>query len=179
LLIPEALKVVVPPEVFDEVEQEYAPADHPIFELVPPAFNDRADILYTNIGRPTVQSDTVWDVYCQLLQQFRIEEHTVCVAPILTTHCNAVHALELEEEMLLLPNLKELRNGANVVGPPHAKYIGGMVNNPPVGGLRLGINMEAEESDSEVGDDHGVIADPQYAEFTSDDDDEEEDEEDF
>jgi hypothetical protein len=44
------LKVVVLPKVFDEVEQEYAPADHPIFELVPPAFNDCADILYTNIG---------------------------------------------------------------------------------------------------------------------------------
>jgi len=53
-----------------------------------------------------------------------------------------------------------------------------MVNNLPVRGLRPGINMEAEESDSNVGDDHGAIADPQYAEFTFDDDNKEEDEED-
>jgi hypothetical protein len=172
------LKVIVLPEVFAKVKQEYAPTDRPIFELVPPAFNDCADILYTNIGQPAVQSNTFWDVYCQLLQQFRIEEHVVCIAPILMTHCNAVHALELEEEMPLLPNLKELQNGANVVRPLHAKYIGGMVNNPPVSGLRPGINIEVEESDSEVGDNHGAIADPQYAEFTSDDDDEDR-EEDF
>jgi hypothetical protein len=44
------LQIVVPPEVFDEVKQEYAPADHPIFELIPPAFNDHANILYTNNG---------------------------------------------------------------------------------------------------------------------------------
>ena len=49
------------------------------------------------------------------------------VAPILATHCDTVvHAMELEEEISLLPNLKELWNGANVVGPPHARYIGGM-----------------------------------------------------
>jgi hypothetical protein len=54
-----------------------------------------------------------------------------------------------------------------------------MVNNLPVRGLRPGINMEVEESDSDVEDDHGAIADPQYAEFTFNDEDEEEDEEDF
>jgi hypothetical protein len=52
-----------------------------------------------------------------------------------------------------------------------------MVNNPPVSGLRPGINMKAEESDGEVGDGHGAIADPQYTEFASDDNDEDEDEE--
>jgi hypothetical protein len=103
-------------------------------------------------------------VYCQLLQQFRIEEHAVLVAPILATHCDTVCAMELEEEILLLPNLKELWHGANVVGPPHGRYIGGMVNNPLVGGLRSGINMALEEpSDSEDGDNRGGIAEPQYA----------------
>ena len=164
----------MPPELFDEVEQEYAPADHPIFELVPPAFGNCANILYNSIGQPVVQSNTFWDVYRQLLQQFCIEEHAVLVAPILATHCDTVCAMELEEEISLLPNLKELRNGANVVGPPHARYIGGMVNNPPVSGLRLGINMEVEEpSDSEDGNNCGGIAEPQYADFTSDDDDDE------
>ena len=48
------------------------------------------------------------------------------VAPILATHCDTVRAMELEEEISLLPNFKELWNGANVVGPPHVRYIGGL-----------------------------------------------------
>jgi hypothetical protein len=168
------LQVVVPPELFDEVEQEYAPADHPVFELVPPAFNERAEALYDFIGRPVVQSDTFWDVYRHLLQQFHVEQHALHVAPILMAHNDIIQALALEKEMALLPNLKELRNGADVVGPPQSKYIGGMVNNPPVTGLRPGLDLEPEEEGIDD-DSHGGIAEPQYAEFTSDEGDDDED----
>ena len=145
---------------------------------MPPAFNNWAEFLYAIIGQPVVQSDTFWDIYHQLLQQFHIEEHAALVAPILAMYCNTVCVLELEAEMPLLPNLKDLQNGANVVRPPHVKYIGRMVNNPPVAGLRSGLNMELEEeSDSEGGSDHGGIVESQYAEFTLDDDVKEDEEE--
>lgn len=63
------------------------------------------------------------------------------LAPVLTAHCDTVHALELKEEVPLLPDLKELRNGANIIGPRDSYYIDGMVSNPPTGGLRWGLNF--------------------------------------
>lgn len=160
-------QVVVPTELFDEVEQEYAPPEHPVFELVPPTFDRRANILYSQIGQPVVQSDTFWEVYSQLLNQFQLEEESL--VPVLTAYRETLHALDMEE-IQLLPNLKELRNGAKIVGPPGSRYIGGMVHGPPVAGLRKGVALEEEASEDEdaiVGSKEGKFAEPEYADFTS------------
>jgi len=176
VLMFEVVQVVVPTELFYEVEQEYAPPEHSVFELVPPAFDQRANVLYGGIGRPCVQSDTFWEVYRQLLYQFQLEEESL--TPILTAHRDTLRALEEEDVMPLLPNLKELRNGAKIIGPPGSTYIGGMVYGPPVTGLRKGVALEEEQPESEDATGRsrdGKIAEPQYGDFTSSEEERDED----
>lgn len=55
------------PEAIEEVRRLYAPADHPVFQLVPDTFNDIAMEGYRAIGTPDIQRDNVWDIYNQLL----------------------------------------------------------------------------------------------------------------
>ncbi|KAG1834010.1 hypothetical protein DFJ58DRAFT_719387 [Suillus subalutaceus] len=63
-------KVPVPSALFDEVEAIYAPPDHPVSDLMPPSFEQRAQYLYTSLGKPQVSSDSFWNVYQMLLAQF-------------------------------------------------------------------------------------------------------------
>jgi hypothetical protein len=161
-------QIVVPSELFDEVEAKYAPPDHPVFELVPPPFHDRAVGLYAKMGQPSVSSDTFWDIYCELLQRFREVESNAALSLIIETHRNAMDQIELEntKKMELLPNMKAFRNGSNLVGPKGHRYIGGLIN-PPTQGLR-GSPILAEEDASDL--DCGVGPEPEYADFTTDDD---------
>ena len=55
--------------VLDEVEALYASPDHPVFELVPQTFHERADLLYLAIGQLEITRDTFWDMYLELLKQ--------------------------------------------------------------------------------------------------------------
>ena len=57
------LKLPVPGELFDEVEAIYAPSEHPVFDLVPPTFEQHAQHLYASLGKPQVSSDFFWNVY--------------------------------------------------------------------------------------------------------------------
>ena len=66
-------QIPVPPQILDEMEQLYAPPDHPVFVLVPPAFHERATELYRSIGEPEVTVATFWDIYHSLLE--RLREH--------------------------------------------------------------------------------------------------------
>ncbi|KAF8218486.1 hypothetical protein L208DRAFT_1350965, partial [Tricholoma matsutake] len=61
-------KIPVPSELLDEVEALYAPQDHPVFELVPHTFHERADNLYAAIGQPAITVETFWDIYLDLLK---------------------------------------------------------------------------------------------------------------
>lgn len=47
-------------------EEEWAPADDPIFQLVPPSFQEIVVECYNNLGRPTVTFKSFWEVYCDL-----------------------------------------------------------------------------------------------------------------
>ncbi|EGO29143.1 hypothetical protein SERLADRAFT_405248 [Serpula lacrymans var. lacrymans S7.9] len=51
----------------DKVRNTYAPPDHPVFELVPPAFAQQASAFISSIGSPIVTQDNAWDVYLNLL----------------------------------------------------------------------------------------------------------------
>lgn len=64
------LQVLVSDELFDEMEQRWAPPDHPVFDITPPPFNVKALELYTALGSPSVTSDSFWDVYRNLLAAF-------------------------------------------------------------------------------------------------------------
>ena len=47
-------------------EEQWAPADDPIFELVPPPFQEIVDKCYEDIGCPPVTIESFWQVYCDL-----------------------------------------------------------------------------------------------------------------
>ena len=159
------LQIPVPPELLDEVEAQYAPPNHPVFQLAPQAFDQRAHDLYADIGEPVVSSDTFWDIYRQLLQRFHESESDHELLPIITAHSEDMQTLEEENaQMDLLPNMKPFRNGNNIVGPCGHKYIGGLVN-PPAHGLRGSFSLE-EYQDSE---DLAPDVTPEYAYFTTED----------
>ncbi|KAI0080939.1 hypothetical protein K474DRAFT_1588842, partial [Panus rudis PR-1116 ss-1] len=60
---PQERGVAVPPEVFDEAERQWAPKDHPVFDLVPPDFAPFVREVYTRIGEPAIAYKTFWTVY--------------------------------------------------------------------------------------------------------------------
>jgi hypothetical protein len=151
--------------LLDEIEDLYAPRDHPVFQLVPPAFEQRAQDLYTIIGRPAVSSDTFWTVYLQLLGRFRALQNDPELTHVLECHREMTQRVE-DEEIGLLPGLRELRNGDNVVGPHGEQYIGGS-QDPPIPQC-----MQGGESNTQ-----GPPIVPEYTVFTDDEDSEDSDSE--
>ncbi|KZP15177.1 hypothetical protein FIBSPDRAFT_912633 [Athelia psychrophila] len=113
-------KVVVPKELFDEVEQLYAPPDHLVFQLVPPEFHARASELYAMIGQPVVGRESFWDIYRHLLFLLQNPQEVHLMTPILTAHRDTIRRLEQEEDMPLIPNLQEFKNPPGLMGPPEA-----------------------------------------------------------
>ena len=78
-------QIPVNSELLDEMETLYAPPDHVVFELVPPAFHEHISQLYLSIGQPEVNVDTVWDIYLSLLGKLR-EGHDEQLTNIMTSH---------------------------------------------------------------------------------------------
>ena len=107
------------------MEEIYAPSDHPVFQLVPPLFEEHAQELYSKIRRPTVTSDTFWNVYLQLLHEFRSLGNNPVVTQVLAEYQEMTQVVE-EEDVQLLPGLRHLRNGDNIVGPNGDLYIEGL-----------------------------------------------------
>ena len=49
----------------------YAPADDPVFELVPETFGQFADTLYKSMGCLVILWKNIWDIYKELLFRFK------------------------------------------------------------------------------------------------------------
>ncbi|KZV92964.1 hypothetical protein EXIGLDRAFT_613613, partial [Exidia glandulosa HHB12029] len=64
-------KVPVNPELLDAIEQEYAPPNHPVFQLAPPWFNAHILAIYTDIQEPEVTVNTLWVIFQSLLVGLR------------------------------------------------------------------------------------------------------------
>jgi hypothetical protein len=105
------------------MEQRWAPRDLPVFQLVPHAFDEQANILYSDIGCPAVSSSTFWDVYKQLLSTFR-------ALPSLDEAVSAAAAFVEGEEVPLLSGLRDLRYGDDEIGDLGYTYYGGL-SQPP------------------------------------------------
>ncbi|KAG2345352.1 hypothetical protein BDR05DRAFT_975131 [Suillus weaverae] len=148
-------KLPVPSELFDKVEAIYAPSDHPVFDLVPPSFEQHAQYLYASLGKPQVSSDSFWNVYQMLLAQFQAIEGDEDLTVLLSQG-----AMEPEyEDVPLLPSMQELPQNAGLVGPAGFQYIGGMAN-PPMQALHGVWDWRAQGEDCDDEDQ------PEYAEFT-------------
>lgn len=98
-------------DMFDEIQQEWAPLDDPVFQLTPTSFHNQASDHYISLGQPAISRGTFWDVYKLLLACFRqgpvdanIEEEF------------NLSNLGADQDMHLLHGLRELRIGDDVVG---------------------------------------------------------------
>lgn len=69
-------QVKVDPEAIKYCREKFAPADDPVFELVPPLFAEYATQVYTQMGSPALNSGNIWQVYCHIVQQ--LQDITKC-----------------------------------------------------------------------------------------------------
>ncbi|GJE88520.1 hypothetical protein PsYK624_046030 [Phanerochaete sordida] len=60
-------KIPVSEEVLRAAELQWAPPDHPVFELVPPVFAEFISSVYAEMGSPTVEFESFWNIYLVML----------------------------------------------------------------------------------------------------------------
>lgn len=109
-------------ELVDRLEAEFAPPDHPVFQLTPPLFHERAAAFYASIGSPVVTYQTFWNTYRQLLNCFlqgsESHGHGEDSEMDLLISSQRAQMEEVEQELIpLIEGMKELRQGDQVVGP--------------------------------------------------------------
>lgn len=135
------------------MEALYAPPEHTVFELVPPAFHEHISQLYIEIGQPEVNVDTFWDIYLHLLRQLR-EGHDEQLTNILTSHQETLN--QDSNEMPLLPGLDAFRLGQPLQAGRHGSYMGGLDESSLASAVQqLGAefaDFTDEEDDSEEDD---------------------------
>lgn len=106
-------------DLLDRLEGQYVPHDHPVFELTPSVFHERASTFYEAMGSPVITIDTFWHSYRQLLQCFsdvgHVTEPDQPLVNVLDGHFGTVDLVN-KENVALLPGMKELRHGGKVVG---------------------------------------------------------------
>lgn len=131
----------------DCLEERYVPHDHPVFELTPPIFHEHASNFYEEMGSPAITIDTLWHLYCQLLQCFFHADHIMNpdqpLQNALAGHFKAINLVN-EENVALLPGMKELCQGGKVVGdqadvgnkndPEYAEFTSDFKSEEPAGG---------------------------------------------
>ncbi|KAH8100012.1 hypothetical protein BXZ70DRAFT_907606 [Cristinia sonorae] len=60
-------KIIVPDNLFDEMIHDWAPPDHPVFELVPATMERIIVAHYEAMGRPQVSHRSFWGIFQELL----------------------------------------------------------------------------------------------------------------
>jgi hypothetical protein len=105
-------QILISTDMFDEMQQEWAPLDDPVFQLTPTSFHNQANDHYKSLGRPAISRGTFWDVYKLLLARFR--QGHVDVTSIEEQFSLANFGAN--QDMDLLPGLQEMRIGGEVVG---------------------------------------------------------------
>ncbi|KAF8435306.1 hypothetical protein L210DRAFT_3613594 [Boletus edulis BED1] len=75
-------KVMVSCEALDHVRRLYINDNHPVFDLVPPSLDYFISQCYDELGRPVVERDSIWYIYCTLLDLMKLceeEEHVAAL----------------------------------------------------------------------------------------------------
>ena len=111
----------------------YAPAEDPVFELVPENFGQFADTLYKSMGCSVISWKNVWDIYKELLFRF---EH-------LDEVTNCIEAWEIQVNLMdedkdsgypLIAGQSDLLGGMDVIDKEdHSYYMGGVNNGSGLG----------------------------------------------
>ncbi|KAG9124225.1 hypothetical protein FRC07_012343 [Ceratobasidium sp. 392] len=63
-------KVIIDPTDLADIQERYAPLNHPVFELVPASFNADAERYYLELGSPRIEHGTLWTVFIDMLNLF-------------------------------------------------------------------------------------------------------------
>lgn len=58
-------------EAIDHVRQLYAPPDHPVFQWIPPVFEQHAKNFYAQVGGGQIDRSNAWFYYHSILGLFR------------------------------------------------------------------------------------------------------------
>ncbi|KAJ7460012.1 hypothetical protein B0H11DRAFT_2242239 [Mycena galericulata] len=114
----EDYKVIVPPQLFNEMEEKWAPPTDPVFELTPPLFTAKIVEIYDSLDRPAVSSRTFWNIYISLLARINEVEDDLTQG----------HDDDFIEPVQLMQD-EPLREGGNVVAG--YAYLGGLAS-PPI-----------------------------------------------
>jgi len=127
------IQIKVNPAHVKTVEEMYAPADHPVFVLVPPSFAAFAAEFYVLMGSPRVSRNTAWPVYRGILAAFKALDPQVLYAHNAEWQLNVDRAVNPGswEKNELIPPPEGIELAA---GDGSYEYLGG-VN----GGLGLGL----------------------------------------
>lgn len=151
------------PELLDELEAQFAPANHEVFQLTPPEFDRWASTYYTQMGKPLVTHDTFWDVYRGLLAHFmQVPDVEQDLHIPLSLHGETERRIN-EEELPLMIGQQPLRmvemhpsngelNGPETAGP---STIPSTITQtaPNVYGCREYVHFTSSEDESEGDDD--------------------------
>ncbi|KAJ7899222.1 hypothetical protein B0H14DRAFT_2331815 [Mycena olivaceomarginata] len=139
-------KVVVPPELFDEMEATWATPSDPVFKLVPDAFDRQVSAFYAKLGSPEVSLDSFWMIYVSLLNAFNTDIED-------GLRDDVEHADDhFEQTAALIPAQVNLP----VVGDLGYQYLGGLAHPPSAASDEDG-NSDKERDDGR-----------EYAVFTDD-----------
>lgn len=102
------LQVGVSPQLVSELRHEYAPPDHEVFLLTPPAFNAAANMVYAHMGHPDVDHHSFWSVYRNLLAGLELLLLEGDLQGVVNEHAATVQQMNTDNEavnqMDLLPN---------------------------------------------------------------------------
>ena len=128
------------------MEEKWAPHDLPIFDLVPPAFENQITMFYEALGCPAVSSKSFWDVYSALLSAFHNLGENLQISESLKMADSGD-----EDHVPLLEGLKELRYGDGGVGDLGYIYYGGL-NSPSRTEAPVDSEEEVEEDLREFAD---------------------------
>ncbi|KIK57351.1 hypothetical protein GYMLUDRAFT_246999 [Collybiopsis luxurians FD-317 M1] len=114
-------QVGVPPELIQELEDEYAPANHEVFQLTPLLFHQAASIIYTQMGNPEVNFSSFWTIYRNVLSGLQIQVAQVAGLELaVNLHAATVQRMNSDEDeinkMELLPNQKHQNLHDTTVG---------------------------------------------------------------
>ena len=98
-------------DIFNELQQEWAPLDDPVFQLTPTSFHNQANDHYASLGRPGISRGTFWDIYKSLLACFQRGPVDISLAE----EFNLAN-LGAEHDIELISGLRHLRIGDEIVG---------------------------------------------------------------
>lgn len=103
----------------NQLEQEYAPPSHEVFQLTPSAFHQAATAVYNELGQPEVTYDSFWTVYQRLLAGIEAVAAGKLMV-VMDAHAQTVQRMNSDDneinQMDLLPDQRPQGLGDAAVG---------------------------------------------------------------